>query len=82
MARDLSVVLGQIAAAADDRGVTYRQGVVAVWNPPTTTSVTVGGRDLTDLPRLSHVTGLVAGDVVALLRCGGSLLIIGEIVKP
>lgn len=75
------VLLADMGRRASDSGVTFRQGVVQAWSGSSTT-VRVGGQDLTDLPRMDHVTGLVAGDVVALLRCGGTLLIIGKIVKP
>jgi hypothetical protein len=77
---DLAVLLAGIAADAKQSGVTYRQGVVQLWGA--TTSVRVGTADLVDLPRLSTVTGLSPGDVVALLKCAGGYLIIGKIVRP
>lgn len=76
------MVIGDIARDAANSGVTFRQGAVVSWNPPTSTVIRVGRVEMTDLPRLSTVTDLVAGDTVALLRCAGSLLVIGKIVRP
>jgi len=77
---DLAHLISGMHRDRRDVGVTFRQGTVVAWGPGGNI-VTVSGTDLTDLPYLDGVTA-ATGQVVALLWCANTWLVIGLIVKP
>lgn len=76
---DLATLIAGVSSDAKDYGVTYRQGTVVTAGGA---SIKVGGTNMAHLPRISTVTGLVVGDVVAILVCNGTYLVLGKIIRP
>jgi len=76
---DLATLIAGVSFDAKNSGVTYRQGIVISTGGA---SIKVGGTNMAHLPRLSTVSDLVAGDVVAILVCNGTYLVLGKIIRP